>query len=161
MAAQRYLNFSFDFLDRCTTSGHFLDTGAHGSVYGPIPWRDMQLAIKQIKFGDGKVTDELKSKIEAKKEIWTSLEHRRLIQIHSVDLRRLPSEMFIVMEMAVGGSLNTTLTKLGSKNKLPIDVVTDWANQIAEGMLYLHENNIVHRDLKSSNSERIYEYNSY
>ena len=59
------------------------------------------------------------------------------------------------MEFAAGGSLRDALRSLGSRQKLPIYVVREWAKQIADGMLYMHDKNIVHRDLKSSNSERI------
>ena len=122
-------------------------------VYGPIQWNDMQLAIKQTTFAAEKVTEELKKDIEAKKDILASIEHKHLIRIHSFDLSQLPKAIFAVMEFAAGGSLDRTLRSLVSRNKLSINVVTDWAKQIAEGMLYLHQKNIVHRDLKSSNSE--------
>lgn len=151
MAADRV--FDFVSLDRYATSEYLLDKGAFGSVHGPIPWQGMQLAIKQVMFADGKVTDEFKKDIEAKKTIWTSLEHKQLMRIYSVDLSQLPRAMFIVMEFAPGGSLYKSLRSLGSDDKLSIDVVTNWSKQIAEGMLYLRQQNIVHRELKSSNSE--------
>jgi len=146
--------FDRDFLNKYATMNYFLSRGASGNVYGPIQWIGMQLAIKQTTFAAGKVTKELKKDIEAKKNILASIEHEHLMRILSFDLSQLPKAMFIVMEFAAGGSLHDALRSLGrSGQKLPIDVVTDWAKQIAEGMLYLHEKNIVHRDLKSSNSE--------
>src|SRR6218665_3392712 len=146
--------FDRDFLNKYATMNYYLSRGANGMVYGPIQWNDMQLAIKQTTFAAGKVTEELKKDIETKKDILSSIEHKHLMIIHFVDLSQLPKAMFIVMEFAAGGSLHDALRSLGrSGQKLPIDVVTDWAKQIAEGMLYLHEKHIVHRDLKSSNSE--------
>lgn len=66
--------------------------------------------------------------------------------------------VYILMEFAAGGSLHKQLRSLKPGNKLPIHIVTDWAKQVAEGMLYLHQKNIVHRDMKSPNSKclRIY-----
>lgn len=50
--------------------------------------------------------------------------------------------------------MNQTLQRF--KGSTPLDVLVDWAIQIADGMHYLHELaviTLVHKDLKSSNSE--------
>lgn len=146
------LKFGPAFIDEYTTRQYYLSRGSSGNVYGPIQWNDTQLAIKQTTFAAGKVTDEVSKNMEVKKNIWTSLEHIHLIRIHSVDLSELPKAMSIVMEFAAGGSLDRALRSLEPGTRLPTDVVTDWAKQIAEGLLYLHEQNVVHRDMKSSNS---------
>src|SRR6218665_2136175 len=98
MAADRV--FDFVSLDRYATSEYLLDKGAFGSVHGPIPWQGMQLAIKLVMLADGKVTDEFKKDIEAKKNIWTSLEHKQLMRIYSVNLSKPTGGMFIVMQFA-------------------------------------------------------------
>src|SRR6218665_1521060 len=158
MGAGRSQNFDAAFFNKYATPeyriGDCLYRHFHVCVYGPIQWNDMRLAIKQTTFKSGNVTEELKRDILVKKDIFASIEHKHLMRIHFVDLSQLPKSMFIVMEFAAGGSLHDALWSLGwSGQKLPIDVVTDWAKQIAEGMLYLHEKSIVHRDLKSSKSE--------
>lgn len=153
MAAASCANFDSEFFYKYTTQSYYMSRGASGNVYGPIQWDGIQLALKQVTFANGKVTDAFKKDTAVKKQIWTSFEHKHLTKIQCVDLSQLPKVMFIVMEFAAGGSLNNTLRSLGSENKLPVDVVTVWTKQIAEGMLYLHQKNIVHRDLKSSNSE--------
>src|SRR6218665_1503644 len=145
--------FDQEFLKKCATMDYYLSKGANGVVYGPIQWNDMQLAIKLTTLEAGKVTEEFKKNIETKKDIWASIEHKHLLRIYFVDLSQLPRAIFIVMEYAAGGSLHGALKSAGeSGQKLPIDIVANWAKQIAEGMLYLHEKDVVHRDLKSSNS---------
>src|SRR6218665_566199 len=153
MGAGRSQNFDAAFFNNYATNKYYLSRGASGHVYGPIRWNGMQLAIKQTTFAAGKVTEELKKDIETKKDIWASIEHKHLMRIHFVDLNQLPKAVSIVMEFAAGGSLLEALKSLGSGQNLQIHIVREWAKQIAEGMLYLHEKHIVHRDLKSSNSE--------
>jgi serine/threonine protein kinase len=155
MDARTFTNFEPADLDKYTTMSYYLSRGAFGNVYGPIPWHGSQVAIKQVTFPDGKVTDDFKKSLEAKKVLWASLEHKNLLKIHLIDLTRLPKVMYLVMDFAAGSSLQITLRSIGYENKLPINVVTDWTKQIADGMMYLHEKDIVHRDLKSSNSELI------
>lgn len=146
-------SFGPKFIDRYLTVDYNWDKDTFGNVYGPIQWKYTQVVIKRTKFADGKVSEAFKQRIQEKKNIWTSLQHKHLVRIHSVDLTRLPEVMFFVMEFAAGGSLHKTLISLGSENKLPIYVVTDWAKQIAKGMLYLHQQDIVHKNFKSSNSK--------
>src|SRR6218665_565085 len=142
MGAGGSQNFEAAFFNKYATPEYYLSRGASGNVYGPIQWNDMQLAIKQTTFAAGKVTEELKKDIEAKKDILASTEHKHLMRIQSFDLSQLPKAISIVMEFAAGGSLHDALRSLRSGAKIPLDVVTDWAKQIAEGMLCLHQKNI-------------------
>ena len=54
-----------------------------------------------------------------------------------------------ILDFMSGGSVYDYLHKKGSSFKLPeiLRVATD----ISKGMSYLHQNNIIHRDLKTAN----------
>lgn len=160
MATANNMDFDWSYFDKAATSKTFLSAGAFGHVYGPIRWNGVQYALKRIMSGEG----DLKRKVEAivgnKKDMWKSLVHKNLIKIHDLSLQQ--NALLILMDYAAGGSLYTTLSTLTSKSKrLPLEVVSDWARQIVAGMVYLHERNIVHRDLKSLNSKCIISCNIF
>jgi len=78
------------------------------------------------------------------------LDHPNIIKLKGVCLKE--PNLCLVMEYARGGSLYQAL---GGRHLAP-DVLLDWAKQIADGMHYLHEEarmQLIHRDLKSSNSK--------
>src|SRR5688572_18310126 len=93
---------TYDF-DRITTTSKFIDRGAFGEVYGPFTWNSRKCALKRIWISVGRRGDDFEREVEAKKNIWTSVKHKNLIEIHSVTLQ--PKALYIVMEYAGGGSL--------------------------------------------------------
>jgi len=129
----------------------FLGKGNFGEVYGPFAWQGKQCAIKRRVFDKRELNGQMQKEIYACSK-WKSLNHRNLIMVFDAacDAHFNPPAMYIIMEFAKGGSLEEALKKLTSP--LPINVVKDWAKQIACGMAFLHSNSIVHRDLKTANS---------
>ena len=66
----------------------------------------------------------------------------------------LVKDVCLVMEYARGGPLSKVLHERNLS--LPVDIILNWSKQIASGMEYLHHEAkppLIHRDLKSSNSE--------
>lgn len=58
----------------------------------------------------------------------------------------------IVMELAPGGSLlNFLHSDFGQKTELSLPTILKWAVQIADGLIYLHSQRIIHADLKARN----------
>ena len=133
-------------------NSRLLGKGSFGNVFGPFAWKGRACAIKRRVFDkydlDGHI---MKTQIDAC-NTWKSLNHKNLIMIFEAacDANFNPPAMYTIMEFARGGSLEDALRKITSQ--LPIDVVKDWAKQVASGMAYLHGNLIVHRDLKPGNS---------
>jgi serine/threonine protein kinase len=96
-----------------------------------------------------KLTDPMKKKA-AQREITVlkRLEHPGIIQLH--DLIDTPKQIYIVTDYIKGISLQQY------SKSVPNRVIRETTarrifKQVAEGVAYLHSNNIVHRDLKLDN----------
>lgn len=74
------------------------------------------------------------------------LDHPNIVHVYTVgDFKDQP---FIVMEYVKGRTLKDFLRE---NKTLDVTVAIDIMKQIAEGVLYAHQNNIIHRDLKPQN----------
>ncbi|XP_072534876.1 testis-specific serine/threonine-protein kinase 6-like [Salminus brasiliensis] len=71
--------------------------------------------------------------------------HPHIIQVHEM-FEMANGQVFVVMEAA---SMN--LVEKVEQHLIPIDQAKQWFAQIVDAMVYLHEQDIVHRDLKCEN----------
>lgn len=76
------------------------------------------------------------------------MNHPNIVKYYSFDISPDNQQVEIVLEYAEGGSLKHYLTVNGP---LPEMEASDKTKQILEGLAYLHQQNIVHRDLKCAN----------
>ena len=78
--------------------------------------------------------------------------HPCIIDVHDGFMTSQPRLLFIVMPYCEGGDLDG-LIKITKKTKSNIneDKIVKWTIQIALAMHFLHENNVIHRDLKPNN----------
>jgi serine/threonine protein kinase len=117
-----------------------LGTGAYGHVkLGLHKLTRQKVAIKIIeKVHAADVVREV--------ELWRKLDHPRIVRLFEV----LTSEtkIYLVMELADKGELLNWLGKSGRANEA---TAKRWFRQIASAVAYLHQRNLVHRDLKLEN----------
>jgi serine/threonine protein kinase len=69
--------------------------------------------------------------------------------IFELELKENKKFLAFIMEFCEGGSLDNKIKSLRSeKIKVELAVLLSWSVEIFRGLLYLHENDIIHRDIK-------------
>jgi len=79
---------------------------------------------------------------------YSSLNHNNIIKYFRTQLSENLDEIEILLEFCNGGSIKQLLDKFNSFDEKLIKLYT---KQILEGLIYLHENEIFHRNLKNTN----------
>jgi len=89
--------------------------------------------------------DEL-STLNDEVEILQKISHQHIVKLY--DIYETSSNLYMVMEILIGGELFESIVNRGSYSEKEAAIVT---KQIASALLYLHNHGIVHRDLKPDN----------
>ncbi|KAM7260823.1 hypothetical protein ACFE04_026298 [Oxalis oulophora] len=119
-------------------------SGSYGDLYRGI-YCSQEVAIKILK--PERVNADMLRDFAQEVYIMRKIRHKNVVQFMGACTR--PPNLCIVTEFMARGSIYDFLHKLKGMFKLPslLKVAID----ISKGMDYLHQNNIIHRDLKTAN----------
>ncbi|KAI3868930.1 hypothetical protein MKW92_003226 [Papaver armeniacum] len=119
-------------------------SGSFGDLYKGI-YCTQEVAIKVLKAE--RVSAEMQREFAQEVYIMRKVRHKNVVQFIGACTR--PPSLCIVTEFMSGGSIYDFLHKQKGVFKLPS--VIRIAIDVSKGMNYLHQNKIIHRDLKAAN----------
>ncbi|CAG0887474.1 unnamed protein product [Darwinula stevensoni] len=131
------------------TRGPLLGTGAFSTCYQAWDLKTGSLmAVKQVSFCRN--SDEEQEKVESgileEIELMVSLSHPNIVRFLGVTKEGCHFNVF--SEWMAGGSVATMLDRYGAFSE---QVIIRYMQQVIAGVVFLHENHILHRDLKGAN----------
>uniref|UniRef100_A0A0D9VXY6 Protein kinase domain-containing protein n=1 Tax=Leersia perrieri TaxID=77586 RepID=A0A0D9VXY6_9ORYZ len=145
--------------------GALLGSGSFGMVYegisdtastgvsGKWDWNANEgafFAVKEVSLLDqGSNAQQSILALEQEIALLSQFEHENIVQYYGTDKKWFyeESKLYIFIELVTQGSLSS----LYQKYKLRDSQVSAYTRQILKGLVYLHERNVVHRDIKCAN----------
>ncbi|NWR11970.1 M3K19 kinase, partial [Paradoxornis webbianus] len=130
------------------TRGEVLGKGAYGTVYCGLTGQGQLIAVKQVVLdtSDQLTTEKEYQKFHEEVDLLKTLKHVNIVTYLGTCLE--DNILSIFMEFVPGGSISSILNRFGP---LPEAVLCKYTVQILQGVAYLHDNCVVHRDIKGSN----------
>jgi mitogen-activated protein kinase kinase kinase len=124
--------------------GMFVGGGTFGSVYAAMNLDSGYLmAVKEIRLQDPQLIPTIATQIRDEMSVLEVLDHPNVVSYYGIEVHR--DKVYIFMEYCSGGSLAGLLEHGRIEDE---QVIMVYALQLLEGLAYLHESLIVHRDIK-------------
>uniref|UniRef100_A0A453LI12 non-specific serine/threonine protein kinase n=1 Tax=Aegilops tauschii subsp. strangulata TaxID=200361 RepID=A0A453LI12_AEGTS len=124
--------------------GNKVASGSYGDLYRGT-YCSQDVAIKVLK--PERVNVDMQREFAQEVYIMRKVRHKNVVQFIGACTK--PPRLCIVTEFMSGGSVYDYLHKHKGIFKLP--ALVGVAMDVSKGMSYLHQNNIIHRDLKTAN----------
>ena len=122
--------------------GAKIGVGSFGQVHvGMNTQNGTLMAVKIFKL-KGAIMEDIRTEVE----LMRSLQHKNIVRYLGAQMDK--KFLHIFQEWVPGGSISGLLNKFGS---FSIEVIRSYISQTLCGLTFLHDNNIMHRDIKGSN----------
>jgi len=128
--------------------GQLIGRGSYGSVYMVLNESNGKfMAMKEVELGFKGDADEVRALV-GEIQLLQQLEHPNIVRYLGSRIQPSSSCIQIFTEWVPGGSIRSILDNFGP---LSPNVVRSYVHQSVEGLLYLHDHHIWHRDIKGAN----------
>lgn len=125
--------------------GDCLGKGAFGSVFRALNMGTGEtVAVKQVKLADLPKSELRVITLEI--DLLKNLDHPNIVKYHG--FVKSTESLNIILEYCENGSLHSISKNFG---KFPENLVGLYMSQVLHGLLYLHEQGVIHRDIKGAN----------
>lgn len=95
-----------------------------------------------------RIRGEMLTQTRTELTIMERLRHPNIVVYLGHEFSVTKQKLYIFMEYVAGGTIADALVRYGP---LSLHVTQGYARDIIDGLLYLHENNVIHRDIKPKN----------
>lgn len=132
--------------------GALIGAGSFGKVYlGMDASNGLLMAVKQVELPTGSSNNEDRKKnmlsaLELEIDLLKDLQHENIVQYLYSSLD--DDYLNIFLEYVPGGSVTALLRNYGAFEE---QLVKNFVRQILQGLHYLHDRHIIHRDIKGAN----------
>ncbi|KAK7264110.1 hypothetical protein RJT34_31714 [Clitoria ternatea] len=134
-------------LDNKYMLGDEIGKGAYGRVYKGLDLENGDfVAIKQVSLE--KIAQEDLNVIMQEIDLLKNLNHKNIVKY--LGSSKTKSHLHIVLEYVENGSL-ANIIKPNKFGPFPESLVAVYIAQVLEGLVYLHEQGVIHRDIKGAN----------
>ncbi|KAI0682393.1 kinase-like protein [Cytidiella melzeri] len=138
-------NLSSNKLLNAYQLGDSLGKGAFGQVYRALNWATGEtVAIKEIQLSN--IPKSEIGQIMSEIDLLKNLKHPNIVKYKGFEKTR--DYLYIILEFCENGSLHNICKKFG---KFPEQLVAVYISQVLEGLVYLHDQGVIHRDIKGAN----------
>eukprot|EP01112_Ceratiomyxa_fruticulosa_P019583 TRINITY_DN6452_c0_g1_i1.p1 TRINITY_DN6452_c0_g1~~TRINITY_DN6452_c0_g1_i1.p1 ORF type:complete len:1073 (+),score=231.94 TRINITY_DN6452_c0_g1_i1:255-3473(+) len=125
--------------------GAVLGRGGYGTVFSALDLENGDfVAVKQINLA--KIPKDQLNGIMLEIDLLKNLHHENIVKY--IKYIKTKESLYIVLEYVENGSLANIVKKFG---KFPEPLVAVYIAQVLVGLQYLHEQGVVHRDIKGAN----------
>ncbi|KAK9111787.1 hypothetical protein Scep_019306 [Stephania cephalantha] len=131
---------------RSWTKGTLLGSGSFGTVYEGFSEDGFFFAVKEVSLLDpGRQAQQSIHQLEQEIALLSQFEHENIVRYLGTDKDH--EKLYIFLELVTKGSLS----QLYQRYHLQDSQVSAYTRQILQGLKYLHDRNVVHRDIKCAN----------
>lgn len=128
--------------------GEVIGSGSFSTVYRGVHVKTkLDVAIKSVSREKLDSSKKHQENLDSEIEIMKRLKHDNVVELY--DLYTTETNIFLVLELCKGGDLSSAIKRNGGR--FEEIQVKRMLSQIAKGLAALHEQNLIHRDLKPQN----------